>query len=71
MSCFYPADILLPKNASKEDMQKWAVIACDQSENAIANIIKMFGKREFDKLRSNAILRFEKLPDICTPEKKL
>ena len=30
MSCFYPADILLPKNASKEDMQKWAVIACDQ-----------------------------------------
>ena len=30
MSCFYPADILLPKNATKEDMQKWAVIACDQ-----------------------------------------
>ncbi len=30
MSCFYPADILLPKNASKEDMEKWAVIACDQ-----------------------------------------
>lgn len=30
MSCFYPADILLPKNATKEDMEKWAVIACDQ-----------------------------------------
>ncbi len=30
MSCFYPADILLPKNATEEDMKKWAVIACDQ-----------------------------------------
>jgi hypothetical protein len=24
---FYPADILLPK---KQDMTKWAVVACDQ-----------------------------------------
>ena len=24
---FYPADILLPKDA---DMEKWAVVACDQ-----------------------------------------
>ena len=30
MSCFYPTDILLPKNATEEDMKKWAVIACDQ-----------------------------------------
>ena len=30
MSCFYPADILLPRNATKEDYEKWAVIACDQ-----------------------------------------
>ena len=30
MSCFYPADILLPKKNSKEDYEKWAVIACDQ-----------------------------------------
>ena len=25
--CFYPADILLPKD---QDMRKWAVVACDQ-----------------------------------------
>ena len=26
-NCFLPADILIPKNA---EMEKWAVIACDQ-----------------------------------------